>query len=37
MKKISKIWTVVAIIVVAAAAVWVFSGGKKQKEITFET
>lgn len=37
MKKISKIWTAVAIIVVAAVAVWVFSGGKKQKEITFET
>lgn len=37
MKKISKIWIGVAVILVIAIASWLFSGGKKEKEITFET
>ena len=37
MKKISKIWIIVAAILVVAIGSWIFSGGKKNKEIQFET
>ena len=37
MKKISKIWIIVAAMLVVAIGSWIFSGGKKNKEIQFET
>ena len=37
MKKISKIWTIVAAMLVVAIGSWIFSGGKKNKEPQFET
>lgn len=37
MKKISKIWIIVAAMQVVAIGSWIFSGGKKNKEIQFET
>ncbi|MGM9707875.1 MAG: efflux RND transporter periplasmic adaptor subunit [Prevotella sp.] len=37
MKKISKIWIIVAAVLVVAIGSWLFSGGKKAKEIQFET
>lgn len=37
MKKISKIWIIVAVMLVVAIGSWIFSGGKKNKEIQFET
>ena len=37
MKKISKIWIIVATMLVVAIGSWIFSGGKKNKEIQFET
>lgn len=37
MKKISKVWVVVAIVAIIAVAVWAFSGGKKEQQISFDT
>ena len=37
MKKISKIWIIVAAMLVVAIGSWICSGGKKNKEIQFET
>ncbi len=37
MKKISKIWILVAVVIVVAVAAWLLSGGKKESEITFDT
>lgn len=37
MKKISKVWLLVAIVIVAAIVVWVMSGGKKEQQISFDT
>lgn len=37
MKKLSKVWVVVAIVVIIAVAVWAFSGGKKEQQISFDT
>lgn len=37
MKKISKIWIIVAAVLVVAIGSWLISGGKKAKEIQFET
>ena len=37
MKKISKIWWFVALVVIAALATWLFSGNKKKEEISFAT
>ncbi len=37
MKKLSKVWVVVAIVAIIAVAVWAFSGGKKEQQISFET
>ena len=37
MKKPSKIWIGVGVVVVAAVAAWSMSGGKKEQEITFDT
>ena len=36
MKHISKIWLVVGIVLIAAVATWLMSGGKKESEIVFE-
>lgn len=37
MKKISKIWIGIGIIAVLAIATWMFSGGKKEQAVTFDT
>lgn len=37
MKKLSKVWVVVAIVAIIAVAVWAFSGGKKDQQISFDT
>lgn len=37
MKKISKIWIGIGIIAVLAIATWIFSGGKKEQAVTFDT
>lgn len=37
MKKISKIWIGIGIIAVLAKATWMFSGGKKEQAVTFDT
>lgn len=37
MKKISKIWIGVATVVALAIIAWVFSGGKKEQQVTFDT
>lgn len=37
MKKLSKVWVVVAIVAIIAVAVWTFSGGKKEQQISFDT
>lgn len=37
MKKISKIWIGIGIIAVLAIATWMFSGGKKELAVTFDT
>lgn len=37
MKKISKIWIGIGIIAVLAIAIWMFSGGKKEQTVTFDT
>lgn len=37
MKKISKIWIGVAAVVALAIIAWVFSGGKKEQQVTFDT
>ena len=37
MKKISKIWIGVAAVAATAIIAWVFSGGKKEQQVTFDT
>lgn len=37
MKKLSKVWVVVAIVAIIAVVVWAFSGGKKEQQISFDT
>lgn len=37
MKKLSKVWIVVGVIVVAAVLAWLLSGSKKKEEVTFDT
>lgn len=37
MKKISKIWIVVGVIVIIAVAAWLWPSGKKSEEVTFTT
>ena len=37
MKKISKIWIFVLLLAAAAVAFWIFSGGKKEEIINFDT
>ena len=37
MKKLSKVWLLVAVVIVVAIAVWAMSGGKKEQQISFDT
>ena len=37
MKKLSKVWLLVAVVVVVAIAAWAMSGGKKEQQISFDT
>lgn len=37
MKKISKLWIAVGIIVLIALITWLLSGNKKKEEVTFKT
>ena len=37
MNKLRKVWVVVAIVAIIAVAVWAFSGGKKEQQISFDT
>lgn len=37
MKKLSKVWLVVAVVIIVAIVAWALSGGKKQEQITFDT
>lgn len=37
MKKLSKVWLLVAVVAIAAVAVWALSGGKKEEKIEFDT
>ena len=37
MKKLSKVWLLVALAIAIAVAVWAFSGGKKEQPISFDT
>lgn len=37
MKKLSKLWLLVAVVVVIAIAAWALSGGKKEQQISFDT
>lgn len=37
MKKLSKLWLVVAVVIIVAIVAWALSGGKKQEQITFDT
>ena len=37
MKKLSKLWLLVAVVIVIAIAAWALSGGKKEQQISFDT
>ena len=37
MKKLSKVWLLVAVVIVVAIAAWAMSGGKKEQQISFAT
>ncbi len=37
MKKFSKVWLVVAVVIIIAIVAWALSGGKKEEQITFDT
>ncbi len=37
MKKISKIWIAVAVLLIIAISTWLISGGKKEEPVTFDT
>ena len=37
MKKLSKVWLAVAVVVIVAIAAWAMSGGKKEQQISFDT
>lgn len=37
MKKISKIWIAVAVLLIIAISAWILSGGKKEEPVTFDT
>lgn len=37
MKKLSKVWLVVAVVIIVSIVAWVLSGSKKEEQISFET
>lgn len=37
MKKLSKVWLVVAVVIIIAIVAWALSGGKKEEQISFDT
>ena len=37
MKKLSKVWLVVAVVIIVAIVAWALSGSKKEEQITFDT
>lgn len=37
MKRLSKLWLVVAVVIIVAIVAWAMSGGKKEEQITFDT
>ena len=37
MKKLSKLWLGVAVVIIVAIVAWALSGGKKEEQITFDT
>ena len=37
MKKLSKVWLVVAVVIIVAIVAWALSGSKKEEQISFET
>ena len=37
MKKFSKVWLVVAVVIIIAIVAWALSGGKKEEQISFDT
>lgn len=37
MKKLSKVWLVVAVVIIVAIVAWALSGGKKEEQISFDT
>ena len=37
MKKISKVWYIVAVVLVVAVSVWAFSGSKRKEQVDFVT
>ena len=37
MKKLSKVWLVVAVLIIVAIVAWALSGSKKEEQISFET
>lgn len=37
MKKLSKLWLVVAVVIIIAIVAWALSGGKKEEQISFDT
>lgn len=37
MKKLSKVWLLLTIVIIVALAAWVMSGGKKEEQISFDT
>lgn len=37
MKKLSKVWLVVAVVIIVTIVAWALSGGKKEEQITFDT
>lgn len=37
MKKLSKVWLLLAVVIIVAIAVWALSGDKKEQQITFDT
>lgn len=37
MKKLSKVWLIVAVVAIIAIVAWALSGGKKEQQIEFDT
>ena len=37
MKKLSKVWLLLTLVIIVALAAWAMSGGKKEEQISFDT